>query len=398
MCPIGQYTEGYVPAAMRDGETLYVGSHNGEAEIRNGRPACGPSSTWLRSVTKAANIDIGPRSRVSLTNVIGCKPAGGEFPTSRSSSIPRDVARAGVQHCIEHHLLPTLKRRRWQRVVALGEAPLQALTGRAGISTWRGSPLQGTWLPADAAPVVMPTLDYAELPAKQKWFDTMRRDLGKALVVPQENIRLYATADDLRGLAPQRIVVDFEWYDIMAGRTTDFVTLAGIAVSETDAYVVGANDAAAMAELRHIVEGASVVAAHNMVGAEAPWFVKLGWNVPAATRHDTMLMQALLQPDMPHSLAYCASFWSTAVHWKGRGEEREDDASGAVRGGEQWRTWDRTDAIPRQYGGYGGCVSADEAFRLYNGRDCLTNFRILAPLESALRTLRQPTMTEPIAA
>ena len=110
-----------------------------------------------------------------------------------------------------------------------------------------------------------------------------------------------------------------------------------------------------ISELKRIFEAAEVIIGHNIVDADTAYFEKLGWNV-SAKLHDTMLAQHLIQPDYRHGLAFVASVFTNKVFWKGKGEEQEDEAGNILPAGAQWKTWDSPDAIPREFGGYGGCI------------------------------------------
>src|SRR5207245_2135648 len=99
---------------------------------------------------------------------------------------------------------------------------------------------------------------------------------------------------------------------------------------------------------------------------------------------ETMMMQHLVQPEYKHNLGLVASICTKKVFWKGRGEEQEDEDGNPTDTRVQWKTWDSDSAIPRQFGGYGGCTSADEAYRLYNARDTDATFQIAIPLRQKL--------------
>src|ERR1017187_3788077 len=101
-----------------------------------------------------------------------------------------------------------------------------------------------------------------------------------------------------------------------------------------------------------------------------------------------MLAQHLIQPDMRHGLGFVGSVFTGKVFWKGSGEESEDEDGNILPTGAQWKTWDSPEAIPRQFGGYGGCHSADEAWRLYNARDTDGTLQAEASIFRTLRDYR----------
>ncbi len=110
----------------------------------------------------------------------------------------------------------------------------------------------------------------------------------------------------------------------------------------------------------------------------------MGWQVNARM-HDTMLKQHLVQPDFRHGLGFVASVFTNKVFWKGRGREEEDSEGNIIDTKTQYKTWNSPDAIPRSLGGYGGCTTEDEAYRLYNARDTDGSFQINQHLDLLLR-------------
>lgn len=307
-----------------------------------------------------------------------CRPPENVYPLDEKWHwTSRDAARVAVAHCAQHHLWPAVRLRPWRRIVALGDYPLWALTGRRGILHWRGSPLP---LRGEATPKVVPTLHPAYIMRQADWFSTVvRHDLPRGLDLPPEHYNLFPTIEELRGWEAKEFVFDFEW------DREGSITLCGLADRPYHAMVVPFCPPF-IEELKRIFEQATDLYGHNIVGADMAYFRRLGWGLrPDVTIHDTMLQQHLVMPDMPHSLAFTASVLTKKVFWKGHGEEQEDFATGEFVGnGAQWKTWESAEALPRECGGYGGCFTADEAFRLYNARDCDGNFQCIRPLQQLL--------------
>lgn len=285
-----------------------------------------------------------------------------------------EQGRAAVEYCYQHHLAPTLASKRWSRIVALGDQALYALTGRKGISLWRGSPLP---LKGKVAPQVIPTLHPAYLMRNAGLFSIAVGDLRRRPVVPTEHYNLYPTLDEVKAFRSPVFGFDFEWDE------WGNITLCGLCDRYNTGMVVPWQEEY-IPELRRIFENATALVGHNIVGADTRHFERLGWNVTAKP-YDTMLMQHLVQPDMRHNLAFVASVFSNKVFWKGNGEEEEDEDGNFVPTGAQWRTWDSPNALPKECGGYGGCVDGDEAYRLYNARDTDASFQCMAPLNTLLR-------------
>lgn len=378
-CPITDLTEGYVPLDdAHDAQDLAVGEAAGQEEAQRGKPFIGGAGTWLTSLFKSAGLR---RDRHAIVNVIGCRPPNNTFPGGQDwRYTDHATAREAVAYCRKHHLEPALRAKPWRKILAFGNEALTALTFRRGIFTWRGSPLALRANGSDSPPKVIPTLHPAYLMRDAKWFHTARNDIKRPLDLPAERYNLFPTLEDLAAWDHKEFAFDLEW-----NVKTEEITLCGMAAGDRSSgtTIVVPWRAEFLDELRRIFENATDLIGWNIVGADLKYFDKLGWNIKARL-HDTMLKQHLVQPDMPHSLAYSASFWSHWVFWKAQGKEKEDEFSGEIFGGDQWRTWDSPEAIPRIYGGYGGCASADEAYRLYNARDNAASWEIEQPVRAKL--------------
>ena len=378
-CPINHVTEGYVPLKLGSGTELWVGEAAGEEEIKDGKPFVGGAGSWLNSMLRSARIS---RPTLNIVNTIGCRPPNNVYPGSdKWTWTDRVTAYLGVQYCRQHHLEPALIQIQPTRIVALGDEALTSLTGRSGITLWRGSPLplRGR---ATEGPRVVPTLHPAFLMRQAGLFSVAIRDLRRGLEVPPENYDLLPTLDTVRAFRSTTFAFDFEWEP-----GTGDITMCGLSDRAYHAICVPF-EGDYRTELKRIFEAAEVIIGHNIVDADTAYFERLGWNVTAKL-HDTMLAQHLVQPDYRHGLAFVASVFTNKVFWKGKGEEAEDEAGNILPTGAQWKTWDSPDAIPRQFGGYGGCVSSDEAWRLYNARDTDASLQAEAGIFDLLRRFGQ---------
>lgn len=371
-CPINSVTEGYVAPLTVDSNELIVGEAAGAEEIELGLPFVGGAGRWLTSLLKASRQ---PRSQFNIINTIGCKPPGNVYPTSSEwEATDKDTARAGVLHCYRHHLEPFLNSRDWKRIIALGNHALEMLTPRTGITTWRGSPLplRGKM----DRPRVIPTLHPAFLMRGSNLFPIVQQDLRKTCNLPPENYNLYASPEDLARFDYRRFVFDFEW-DAWGD-----ITIAGVCGKPYEVLVFPwAEPYISIA--RKLFEQATDLYGHNIINADSVYFDKWGWDVKAKM-WDTMLMQHLVQPDFRHGLAFVASVFTNRPHWKGDGEDDQDIEDGQLVPKAQWKTWNTPHALPIALGGYGGCQSDDEAFRLYNARDNAANYDIIEPIEYLL--------------
>lgn len=390
LCPINTVTQGYVPLKLGNGPAeggeLWIGEAAGGEEIEKGEPFVGGAGGWLNSLARASRVS---RSRVNIINTIGCRPPKNEYPTSpqfpiiaqaeTGHTVSQADGYAAVAYCAKHHLWPAIAKLKPSKIIAFGDQALRAVTNRQGVLTWRGSPLPLRGHVAEG-PRVVPTLHPAYLMRNAGLFSVAAQDLRRSLRLPPENYNLWGGPKDVEEFrlqfAGQPISFDFEW------DSYGNVSICGLSARTGSALVVDFNECKGV--LRGLFECAVELIGHNIVGADTKFFEKWGWDVGARLT-DTMLIQHLVQPDMKHDLGFVASVFSTKVFWKGRGEETEDEHTGEIRAtGAQWKTWDSPDAIPREFGGYGGCASADEAYRLYNARDTDGTLQCAVPLNITL--------------
>lgn len=386
-CPINQVTKGYVPFVDNGTKQLIVGKHEGPEEIVAGKSFIGGSRVWLKNMlARGAKSDI---DNYNLINVIGCCPPGNIMPGDKDwHATSRSDGREAIKYCRQHHLDPVLNSKPWSKIIALGSEALDATTNRKGILQWRGSPLQATHLGPEHPPIVMPTLHPAFLMRKADLSPVAYKDLQKSMLVPPEDgYKLYATVEDLKQFQSKEFAFDLEWDG------NKEVTLVGL----SDAYGSGlvidprtAESSSVREELKRIFENATDLIGHNIVSADLPFIAKFGFDITNANLWDTMLMQHLVQPSYPHSLAFTCSVFTNAVFWKGKEGVVEDEGDEHVHKA-QWRTWDAEwpNGIPRKFGGYIGCKSADEAYRLYNCRDTVFNYAVYQPLLRALEKYDQ---------
>jgi len=375
-CPIAHVTLGYIPPHKGTRPELLVGEAAGEDEVYAGQPFVGGAGRWLNSLLRNAGLD---RSIFHIVNVIGCRPPKNIFPGDPDWTFTsKEDAYAALKYCRNHHLLPYLKTQKWQRIIALGNKALKALTKREGIHTWRGSPL-----PLDCGslhsskPLVIPTIHPAAHARDSKLFSVCATvDFRRYPAVPPENYNLAPTLEEVKNFSPKKFAFDFEW-----DPNTGEITLCGLSAKPYTAIVVPFVEPY-IQELKRIFENAEALIGHNIVGADSLYFNALGWDVKAKYI-DTMLIQHLVQPDFPHSLAFVASVFTNKVAWKG-GSSSHKDEKGNIVFSSQHKTWNQPSAIPRELGGYGGCTSTQEAFALYNARDTDASLQISKPLQTLL--------------
>lgn len=356
-CPINQWTSNrFVPPKIRSTAEAIMGEAPGEMEEASGEPFVGPAGQWLNSILKAAKRR---REEFTILNTMCCRPPSNVYPTAPESIIPPKEAKEGLEYCWRTHILPVLQTRQWQRILAAGEHALAALTGKRGISNWRGSPLPLKWEPT--RPCVMPIYHPSYIMRQQDEFHAAVHDVRKTLSIPPENYILFPTVDQIASYAPTTVAFDLEW------DTNNQIRLVGFSSALYEAIVVP-YEGAYISHIHRILQGATELIGHNIITAD----LQVLPFRPKAVLWDTLLMHHLVQPDARHGLAYVASIFTNKPFWKGKGDE------------EQFHTWSELNSLPRELGGYGGCSSEEEAFRLYNARDVDATFQAYWPLKMLL--------------
>ncbi len=373
-CPMQHLGIGFVPPQLRPGHHLVVGEAPGETEASLGLAFSGGSGRWLQNMCAKAGI---PWDSVSLVNTMCCRPPDNTYPTDPEARryISTEGARAALAQCAKEYVWPTIEASTGKKIFAVGAQALSLLTGKAGITTWRGSPLP---LKGGTKSRVMPVIHPAALMRQAKFTSLTVGDLKKSLSLPPENYNITPTLADVQRFRATKFAFDFEW-------DRDGISLCGLSDRFYSALVVPFHEPF-ITELRRIFESATSLIGHNIIGADLEWIERMGWALREdLVIEDTMLKQHLCQPDYPHDLGFVASCFTQKVFWKGHGwEEMDEEHEGDETPKQQWRTWTSEDALPRSLGGYGGCISDREAFALYNARDTDAEFQIDAPLTGML--------------
>ena len=377
-CPINHITTGYVPpkAAATASTAVIVGESSGDDDIRTGHPFSGGAGNWLRILTKAARR---PLEHFHIIQSIGCHCPDNIHPSQKEwTHTARQTAQFAIDHCYKHHVLPALETIKPTEIIALGGPATKLLTGRSPISFWRGSALP--WLDHEhLGTIVKPTLHPMAIAKQGHMASVVVRDLKRSTMLPPENYNLWPTLDDVAKFDATEFSFDFEW-DSMGN-----ITLCGLTDHMYSALVVPF-EGAYIGLLKPIFERATALIGQNIIGADLTHIAKLGWKLRSDLKlWDTMLMQHLTQPDHRHGLAFIGSVMTAKNFWKGSDTEDEDSHDISSINGSQWKTWDKPGALSIAHGGYGGCKSATEAFRLYNARDTDGTYQAWQALKNELR-------------
>jgi len=164
-----------------------VGEAPGEMEVKLGVPFAGYGGQELSKMLAEAGI---MRSACFLTNVIRIRPPAndiGAFIAMKKADISPQHGIVRDKHCLPPvwEGLELLKREiemvRPNIIIALGNAAMWALTGKWGITSWRGSVLQTDLdLALDYKPKVLPTYSPAMVMRQWSWRPVLVHDLRRA--------------------------------------------------------------------------------------------------------------------------------------------------------------------------------------------------------------------------
>lgn len=176
------------PTSSADYRLAVVGEAPGEREEAFGQPFIGPSGDLLSSLLASCGIT---RSACFIGNVCKYRPPG------------NDITEFGYAHPKVQEgwleLQDELKTYAPHAILALGDTPLHFLTGRMGITSWRGSILTSPY------GKVIPSIHPAAVLREYKQWPLLRFDIQRAreeanspnLHLPQRTLELDLTANEI---------------------------------------------------------------------------------------------------------------------------------------------------------------------------------------------------------
>lgn len=136
------YVPGIGPA---NAKIALVGRAPGYEEDQKGLPFLGPAGKLLNKLLSEAGVE---RDSLYLTNVIKNRPPGNDVKRVAETGITLEASITHLRHELEV-LNPNI-------IIALGNLPLEALTGKKGISKYRGSVLLANFGNFKVIPTIHP--------------------------------------------------------------------------------------------------------------------------------------------------------------------------------------------------------------------------------------------------
>jgi uracil-DNA glycosylase family 4 len=310
--PKNAFVSPQLPNPVHDLVRLVVAEAPGEQEALEGQPLVGGSGRVFNSLLRSAGI---PRDGLTITNCLSCRPPDNVFPTDREARgyINREEGEKAVAHCKRAHLDPLLASRRWNRVDLVGDKSLRIVAGRfGGITKWRGSPLA---LPTGERALAIMHPSY--LMRDQTMLLVAANDLKKSLDEPPEHYKPFPSIEDVRAFRATTFAFDIECPRYKTLGPDAPAEMVGLCAASTEAMCVPIRGEY-LAELKRIFRTAKAVIGHNCIQFDLPKLRDVGIKIDEVECEvwDTMLLQHLVCPDLPHDLEFVGSQFISKPAWK----------------------------------------------------------------------------------
>lgn len=302
------------PHGPREARYAIVGEAPGAQEARQGRPFCGPSGELLQSTLKKVGLD---PDEVYITNVYPEYRPGNPTPTPEEIN---DRLEGLAEELAE---LPNLK-----HVLAVGNVPMRALTGRnGGITKTQGQLLEPRKVMVDALKDkdIMPIMHPAYVLRNNNYQtqNLFQEILGSFVALGKkhrpENVVLLrsdlkATEDFWRAAeTATRAAIDIEATPVPWWHEDFWVISVAISFDGETAYVIDTRESIKVVrKLRDQHPGIKWVMHNGSYDRQA--LLSLGIDLDLV--FDTMTAQYLIDPDSRKSLQYMSSMYLGLAPYK----------------------------------------------------------------------------------
>jgi uracil-DNA glycosylase family 4 len=309
--PHNTFVSPQLPNPARDLSRLMIAEAPGEEEALQGQPLVGGSGRVINSLLRSAGI---PRDGLTISNCLSCRPPDNAFPTDKEARryISKADADEAVAHCKRAHLDPLLQSRNWTRVDVVGDKALRIVAGKSGgITKWRGSPIV---LPNGLKALGIMHPSY--LMRDQSMLLVTANDLKKSLVEPPEHYKPHPSIEDVRNFTATTFSFDIECPRYKTMGPDAPAEMVGLCSTATEAMCVPIRGEYA-SELKRIFRDAKAVIGHNCIQFDLPKLRDVDIKISAECQvWDTMLLQHLVCPDLPHDLEFVGSQFVSKPAWK----------------------------------------------------------------------------------
>lgn len=304
-----------IPNEIKGKKILVVGESGGEVEAMQQAPFVGPTGNLLNGLLTFADLD---RSQVDVANVC-------QFHPSKNALDPWAKFEDWRYMWGQEELRELLEKGEYQYILPLGKYACQEVLGYDDIMNRRGSVYKehGAWViptlhpaflfqqPKAANPVIRDFLRFGHIIRQGGWDQVIR------------NLILFPRDDQIEAFVKRAEQAEWIACDVEADADDPKreMTEIGFALSTTDAIVFPYNKG----EYRRVVEYLLSLpnrkvfhnAAFDVVYLDYIQGIKVDGVV-----EDTMLMHHTINPELPHSLAFCVSLYTNEPYFKDLGKKR----------------------------------------------------------------------------
>lgn len=330
---------------------MIVGEAPGDQEIREAAPFVGASGQELSRMLMEAGIQ---RSQCFVTNVIRIKPPGGDI----TAFIAEKKNQVTPQHAMvrDKQVLPpvwegiSLLEREIEMVrphviIALGNVAMWALTGKWGVTSWRGSLLTSDLqLALDYSPKVIPTYSPTSIMRQWSWRQIMVHDLRRckaqsetrevtptdyrfiirpdystvmehlAMLLKVADARPLPLAVDIETRAGHTACIGFAW------STREALCIPIMCAERQSGYWTEEEEAQICYQLYRLLTHRNCEVIGQNFSYDAQYFLRHLHYVPNLKR-DTMLAQHVCFSNMQKGLDFLSSMYcENHVYWKDEGK------------------------------------------------------------------------------
>ena len=330
-----------VPASgPLDASIMIVGEAPGPEEERMRRPFVGQSGKLLDECLHTAQLS---RTQLYLTNVIKHRVPHNDINTHITFNSNSVTTSAAFNEYLDE-LREEIELVKPNVVVPMGNVALYALTGKTPITNWRGSILESTLVPGVK---VVPTIHPAASFRQYLFTHQINHDLARAkqessspeLNLPNPNMKLKPTLSEAiayldkciaTGICAVDIEVVSQEIECLAFATSDLDSCCIVLYDQSPVFTIEEEDALWL-KIADVLEDPSIVKIFQN-GVFDATFIYERYGIFTVNIEDTMIMQGLVTPDMPKTLAFIASIYTRYPYYKGEGKEWYKNPAGSPEG------------------------------------------------------------------
>lgn len=325
-----------------------VGEAPGQREVEVGMPFVGPSGQVLERWWGAVGLH---RAQLRLENVCEIRPPGNDIKRLSATELDGWImdCRRRLEACVDAKL-----------IVPLGNTALKAVTGKIGISQWRGSLLDGQF--GNKKVWVLPSLHPAAILRQPAWETRCRADWRKAVQIneavdpqvflPRRTIGVARTLERARGVC-EELSGSGAPFSVDIETPGGHIGCVGVGIDKDVAVTIpttpafwGKQAPQAWTIVRDILALPNPKIFQNG-HFDTYWLAAKGITV-SNWLWDTLAMHHCLDPGDDHALAYMASLATWQPFWK---------------------AWDDKENLAKY-------PSDVEALWQYNGVDCCVTYEL----------------------